>query len=91
MRDDDWVHASGAQMNNDHIDPAVIINLIMPDVNRIWKQALIRWIVESIVEEQIVHDETYDSDVADVLAAQSDVNGRSDPARLPPLTPHDEF
>jgi hypothetical protein len=72
-------------MNNDHIDPAVIINLIMPDVNRIWKQALIRWIVESIVEEQIIHSDTSDADVRYVLSAERDMNGRSDPERLPPL------
>ncbi|MFT5680763.1 MAG: hypothetical protein ACI8RZ_001669 [Myxococcota bacterium] len=86
MRDvDDWVHAAGARLNNDHIQPADIVNEILPEVNRVWKQAGVRWVLESVVEEAMVRTTTHEQDVAFVMAAARDAEGRSDPERLPLL------
>ena len=86
MRDDnDWIHATGVRLNNDHIHRADVTDVIIPEVNRIWASAKIRWNIESIIDETVVRTESYETDVAYVMAAGRDENGRSDPARLPCL------
>ena len=86
MRDDnDWLHATGARLNNDHITREDVVDVIIPEVNRIWAEAKIRWHIESVIDEMVVRTESYNEDVAYVMAAGRDENGRSDPARLPCL------
>lgn len=83
MRDQDWVHPSGARMNNDHIQHTDVVDVLLPEVNRIWKQANIRWKLESVLEEDIVRGASTAADVDYVVRADRDASGRSDPARLP--------
>ncbi len=85
MRDQAWVHASGAEMTTDHISPEAVARVLLPEVNRIWAPARIRWRLESVREEQVVRTATYERDKAHVLATGRNSMGRADPSRLPAL------
>ena len=51
----------------------------------IYKQAGIRWNLESVVDEPANKTDTYAQDIAYIAATKRDVFGKSDPTRLPLL------
>ena len=54
-------------------------------MNAIWEQAKIKWVIESIVEEDVVKDVSYEHSVYYIAHCVRDEEGHSDPARLPIL------
>ena len=65
----DWVHSTGVRMNNNHLTSADLVGEFLPELNRIWKQAKVEWVVESVILEEIVHTGSYHEDLAYVLNA----------------------
>ncbi|MFK7827679.1 MAG: M12 family metallo-peptidase [Oligoflexales bacterium] len=76
---------SGVLMTSDHITPDMVKNEIINEVNTIYSQANISFRLENIIEENAIKDDSYESNIRVVLNAKRDEDGRSDPARLPPL------
>lgn len=84
MKDITMLHGSGVNMNS-WVTPEDVTKTIIPEVNSIWEQADITWVLESIVEEDVVKTATYQESVNYVVNATRDSEGRSDPDRLPHL------
>ena len=85
----------GQEMTTDHITPEVVQNEIMPEINKMWKQAGIHWNLEEVILENATKENFvgvpagYPSNYADLKSivenATRDENRRSDPRRLVPL------
>ena len=75
----------GAAMTNDHITKEVVKSKIIPELNKIWAQAEIKWKIESIIDENVIKGPDYETQKRIVELAKRDENGHSDPNRLPPL------
>jgi hypothetical protein len=85
----------GQEMTTDHITPEVVQNEIMPEINKMWKQAGIHWNLEEVILENATKENFvgvpagYPSNYADLKSivenATRDENRRSDPRRLAPL------
>jgi len=70
----------GVNMSN-WITPKMIEEKVLPEVNRIWSQANIEWILDGI-QECPTKDTNRDEVVAYVLATQRDSEGHGDPERI---------
>jgi hypothetical protein len=85
----------GQEMTTDHITPEVVEDEIMPEINKMWKQAGIHWNLEEVILENVTKEEYavvpagYPSNFADLKSivenATRDENRKSDPRRLVPL------
>jgi len=85
----------GQEMTTDHITPEVVEDKIMPEINKMWKQAGIHWNLEEVILENATKENFvgvpagYPSNYADLKSivenATRDENRRSDPRRLVPL------
>ena len=85
----------GQEMTTDHITPEVVEDEIMPEINKMWKQAGIHWNLEEVILENATKENFvgvpagYPSNYADLKSivenATRDENRRSDPRRLVPL------
>ena len=84
MTDITMSHTSGVSMGS-WVTTDDVNQTIIPEVNAIYKQAKIQWLVESIVEEDVVKHGTYEESIAFIASTERDSNGNSDPARLPHL------
>ncbi len=84
MKDITMIHPTGLRMNS-WVTPGNVTKTIVPEINAIWKQADIQWIIESIIEEDVVKGDTYEESIAFIANTHRDSEGRSDPARLPHL------
>lgn len=84
MTDITMVHPTGSSMDS-WVSPSDVTETIVPEINAIWEQADIRWIVESIIEEDVVKHDTYEASINFIVNTKRDSEGRSDPARLPHL------
>jgi hypothetical protein len=84
MSDIKMVHSSGLVMES-WVTPKDVANIIMPEVNAIWKQANIEWVIESIIVEDVVKTDKYAESIAFIAGTKRDSEGHSDPARLPHL------
>ncbi len=74
-------HASGVKMEN-WVTPKDIRETIMPEVNEIWKQANIQWVIESVIEEKVIKDDSYEEAIAFLATTKRDSKGHSNPERL---------
>jgi hypothetical protein len=70
----------GMNMSN-WITPKMIEENVLPEVNRIWSQANIEWILDGI-QDCPTKDTNRDQVVAYVLATQRDSEGHGDPERI---------
>ena len=70
----------GVNMTN-WINPKMIEEKVFPEVNRIWSQANIEWILDGI-QDCPTKDANRDEVVAYVLATQRDSEGHGDPERI---------
>ena len=77
-------HSTGTKMGS-WVTPGDVEEIIIPEINKIWKQAGIVWLIESIIEENVVKDSTYEQSINFIANTKRDSEGRSDPARLPHL------
>ncbi|WP_372755216.1 zinc-dependent metalloprotease [Labilibaculum sp.] len=77
-------HSTGVCMEN-WVTPEDVREIIFPEVNAIWEQANIKWVIESIIEEDVVKDENYEESVAYMATTHRDSKGHSDPVRLDKL------
>ncbi|MFO7622201.1 MAG: hypothetical protein R6W81_13205 [Bacteroidales bacterium] len=84
MTDVTMTHSSGLVMDN-WVSPRDIEEIIMPEVNAIWSQANIKWVIESIIKENAVKGESYEESIAFIASTKRDSAGHSDSARLPHL------
>jgi hypothetical protein len=84
MTDISMKHSSGLVMEN-WVRPQDVEEIIMPEVNAIWKQANIKWVIESIIEENVVKGESYEESIAFIASTKRDSAGHSDSDRLPHL------
>ena len=55
MRDIEMT-VSGVAMTTDHITPSVVEDEIMPEINRMWKQAGIHWNLEEVILEDVTKE-----------------------------------
>ncbi|MGQ1786804.1 MULTISPECIES: zinc-dependent metalloprotease family protein [unclassified Saccharicrinis] len=81
MRDITITHSSGVCMEN-WVTSKDVTEIIMPEVNKIWEQANIKWVIESIIEESVVKGDTYEESIAYMATTKRDSEGHSDPVRL---------
>jgi hypothetical protein len=81
MRNITIEHASGVCMEN-WVSVEDVNEVIIPEVNAIWKQANIKWVVESVIEENVVKGDTYEESIAYMATTKRDSEGHSDPERL---------
>ncbi len=79
-----WIHPLGTEMES-WVSPSDVKNTILPEVNRIWKQANIQWEIESIIEEDIRPFKGFENSIDFVINTKRDAAGKSDPKRLPHL------
>ena len=84
MRDITMNHSTGLSMNT-WVSVSDVSETIMVEINDIWQQANIHWLVESIIEEDVVKGDTYEESIAFIASTKRDSEGHSDPARLPHL------
>lgn len=84
MTDISMVHTSGLVMEN-WVSQKDVEKIIMPEVNAIWSQANIKWVIESIIEEAVVKGESYEESIDFIASTKRDSAGRSDSDRLPHL------
>lgn len=84
MKDIKMVHSSGLIMDS-WVTQEDIIETIIPEVNEIWKQANIKWVIESIIEEDVVKSDSYEESIAFIASTKRDAKGHSDSDRLPHL------
>ena len=84
MKDIIMMHSTGTAMNS-WITPTDVTETIIPEVNKIWEQAGIVWLIESIIEEDVVKGVSYQESINFIVNTKRDANGSSDPARLPHL------
>jgi hypothetical protein len=78
------VHTSGLVMEN-WVSPKDVEEIIIPEVNAIWSQANIKWVIESIIKEDVVKGESYEESIAFIASTKRDSAGHSDSDRLPHL------
>ncbi len=84
MTDIAMVHSSGLIMES-WVTPKDIRETIIPEVNAIWSQAGIEWVIESIIEEDVVKTDSYEETIGFIAGTKRDSAGHSDPDRLPQL------
>lgn len=78
------IHSTSTVMDT-WVTPKIIEEEILPEINKIWEQAGIKWVIESIIEEDVVKTSKYEESIRFIINTQRDSNGNSDPARLPHL------
>ncbi len=81
MTDITMLHTSGISMSS-WVKPSDVNETIIPEMNAIWDQAKVKWIVESIIEEEVVKSSTYEQSIIFLIHTNRDSEGHSDPARL---------
>jgi hypothetical protein len=84
MKDIVMPHATGVIMDA-WVSPDDVRERIVPEMNAIWDQAKIKWVIESVIEEDVVKGDTYDQSLNFLIHTKRDAEGHSDPARLPHL------
>ena len=84
MQDISMSHSSGVIMGS-WVTSNDVMEIIVPEINTIWEQADIKWIIESIVEEDVVKGDNYEESIIFIASTKRDSEGHSDPARLPHL------
>ena len=87
-------------MTTEHIVPGMVQNVIIPEVNRMWEQADIRWILDEVIVEDVTkanyavipngfqsdrRGTQYEHLKSIVENAERNAQGKSDPRRLVPL------
>jgi hypothetical protein len=81
MKDIVMTHPTGTIMDS-WVTQKDVLETLMPELNSIWDQAKIRWEVESIIDEEVVKDNTYESSINYLVNCGRDEEGVADPARL---------
>ena len=84
MESEAWIHPLGSEMNM-WVTESDVRQTIIPEINSIWSQAKIEWMVEGIINEPIVEYNGFEEDIEYIINSERDDEGRSDPARLPLL------
>jgi hypothetical protein len=84
MTDITMIHSSGLVMES-WVTPKDVEEIIIPEVNAIWSQANIKWLIESIIEEDVVKGDSYEESIAFIASTKRDSEGHSDSDRLPHL------
>lgn len=84
MKDIIMTHSTGVIMDS-WVTPEQVRYTIIPEVNSIWEQAGITWVIESIIEEDVVKGDTYEEAIEFLINTERNENGNSDPDRLPHL------
>lgn len=84
MKDIVMVHPTGTSMDS-WVTPDQVRDIIIPELNAIWDQANIIWVIESIIEEEVVKGDNYQASLNYVVNAVRDSDGKADAARLPHL------
>jgi hypothetical protein len=84
MQSEPWIHSTGTALTT-WVTTKNVTDTILPEMNSIWSQADIRWVVESILLEDIDKPPGYQDDINYVLMAQRNAQGQADPERLPHL------
>jgi len=84
MTDIVMTHSTGTTMNS-WVTPKDVKETILPEINKIWEQAGIFWLIESIIEEDVVKGNSYEESINFIVNTKRDSNGSSNPARLPHL------
>ena len=89
------MNVKGVRMSNDHISMNTIENKVMPELNKIWDQANIKWDLIEVYDENVVkkgyknipdgYPKSFEKLKLIVEKAKRDRNGKSDPRRLRPL------
>ena len=76
MQSAPWKHPSGKKLNC-WVTKSDIENIVIPQLNEIYDTANIYWEIESILEEEIVEFEGYQTSIDYVLNAVRNKNGKS--------------
>lgn len=84
MKDIIMLHSSGTTMKS-WVTTEQVRETIIPEVNSIWEKASIKWVIESIIEEDVVKGSTFEESINFLVNTKRNSNGHSDPARLPHL------
>ena len=84
MESEAWIHPLGSEMNM-WVTESDVRQTIIPEMNSIWSQAKIEWMVEGIINEPRVEYNGFEEDIEYIINSERDDEGRSDPARLPLL------
>ena len=84
MRDITMNHSTGVSMDS-WVSVSDVSDSIIVELNDIWQQADIHWLIESIIEEDVVKGDTYEESIAFIASTKRDSEGHSDPDRLPHL------
>jgi len=77
-------HPSGINLEA-WVTPEDVTNTVLPEMNAIYEQAKIKWVLDTIILEDVAKDSNYDYSVNYLATCVRDSEGRSDPARLPLL------
>lgn len=67
------------------IEPSEIQNIILPEINRIWQPAGIRFSASAIVKHQALNPPNRDKLIRSIANARRDSSGKSDPKRIKKL------
>ncbi len=81
MQDISMPHPTGVIMDSWVSQRDVSVTLV-PELNAIWDQAKIRWVIESIIEEEVVKDSNYEASINYIVNCGRDEVGQADPVRL---------
>jgi Metallo-peptidase family M12B Reprolysin-like len=75
----------GVSMDTSFLRESDFSSTIIPEVNRIWAQANIKWTLDSVNSENVIKGTGYESGLKLIETAARDSDGHSDDARLLPL------
>ena len=81
MRDIIIPHPSGIDLYS-WVTSDDVKDIIVPEMNVIWGQANIKWVIDSIIDEDVVKGYNYDQSINYIANCVRDAEGHSDPARL---------
>ena len=89
------MNVQGNNLNNNHINKKLLEYQVLPEVNRIWAQADIKWSIVKVYDESVVKENyeglpvgfptDFERLKSIVENAKRDNQGKSDPRRLVPL------
>lgn len=84
MKDIIVPHPSGIDLDS-WVSVEAVRDTIVPEMNLIWDQAKITWVIDTIIREDVVKDISYEQSINYIANCVRDAEGHSDPARLPLL------
>jgi hypothetical protein len=84
MKEIIMLHPSGVSVDS-WVTPNNVRETFVSEMNAIWSQAKIKWVIKSIIEEDVVKNDTYQQAINCIANCGRNSDGESNPNRIPLL------